>query len=119
LERVLAELPPAVHKLLEDVPLLVEDYPSRKVMRDQGITDPSELCGLFDGRSLIERSVEDTVQHPDTVTIYRLGILEHARDEDGRISAACLREEIRITILHELAHYHGFDEKQIEELGYG
>jgi len=119
LERVLAELPPAVHRLLEQVPLHVEDYPPPAVLKEKGMDDPDELCGLFTGVALTERSVEDSGRLPDVVTIYRLGILAAARDEDGRVRAGRLREEIRITILHELAHFHGLDEEQLEELGYG
>jgi len=119
LERVLAELPPAVRRLLEQVPLHVEDHPPREVLEEKGIDEPDELCGLFTGVALTERSVEDSGRLPDVVTIYRLGILAAARDEDGRVRARRLREEIRITIFHELAHFHGLDEEQLEELGYG
>ena len=53
------------------------------------------------------------------VTIYRMGILAAARDRHGRVRPRRLRKEIRITILHELAHFHGLTEEQLEELGYG
>ncbi len=119
LERVLAEMPPAVHRLLEQVPLHVEDYPPPELLKEKGIDEPDELCGLFTGVALTERSVEDSGRLPDVVTIYRLGILAAARDNEGRLQASRLREEIRITILHELAHFHGLDEEQLEELGYG
>ena len=119
LERVLAEMPPAVHRLLEQVPLHVEDYPPPELLKEKGMDEPDELCGLFTGVALTERSVEDSGRLPDVVTIYRLGILAAARDEDDRLRARRLREEIRITILHELAHFHGLDEEQLEELGYG
>ena len=53
------------------------------------------------------------------VTVYRQGILRAARDHHGRIRTERLREEIRVTILHELAHYHGLDEDELRALGYG
>jgi len=112
-------MPPLVHELLEKVPLHVEDRPSREVMEEKGISDPTELCGLFSGVAITEKSVEHSGVLPDVVTIYRLGILEAARDEWGRITVAALREEIRTTLLHELAHFHGLDEDELEELGYG
>jgi predicted Zn-dependent protease with MMP-like domain len=55
----------------------------------------------------------------DFVTIYREGILALVEDEQGRITTKAVREEIRKTILHELAHYHGIDEDELWELGYG
>jgi predicted Zn-dependent protease with MMP-like domain len=53
------------------------------------------------------------------VTVYREGILAMAADVDGRVTAERLREQIRITILHELAHFHGLSEEELEQLGYG
>jgi predicted Zn-dependent protease with MMP-like domain len=119
LEGVLAEMPPLVHELLEKIPLHVEDYPSREVMKDKDIDDPEELCGLFSGIALPDRSVEQSATLPEVVTIYRMGILAAARDRRGRVRPRRLREEIRITVLHELAHFHGLTEEQLEELGYG
>jgi predicted Zn-dependent protease with MMP-like domain len=119
LEEVLAEMPPLVHELLEKIPLHVEDYPPRDVMEEKGISEPDELCGLFSGVAITEKSIEHSGQLPDVVTIYRLGIMAAARDEEGRISASALRDEIRTTLLHELAHFHGLNEDELEELGYG
>ena len=119
LEKVLAAMPPLVHNLLEKIPLHVEDYPSRDVMEEKEIDDPEELCGLFTGVALPEKSIEHSAMLPDVVTIYRLGVLAAARDEQGRITPATLREEIRVTLLHELAHFHGLNEDDLEELGYG
>jgi predicted Zn-dependent protease with MMP-like domain len=119
LEHVLAKMPPLVHELLEAVPLHVEDYPADEVLEDKDIDDPAELCGLFTGISIQDRSIEQSGSLPDFVTIYRLGIMESARDDSGRISIARLRDEIRVTILHELAHYHGLSEEELDQLGYG
>jgi predicted Zn-dependent protease with MMP-like domain len=119
LERVLAEMPPLVGRLLEKVPLFVEDYPSSRVMKEMGLSRRDELCGLFTGISIDEKSVSQSGQLPDVVTIFREGIWSMAADEQGHISPKQLRHDIRITILHELAHYHGISEEELEELGYG
>ncbi|HLA85182.1 MAG TPA: metallopeptidase family protein [Thermoguttaceae bacterium] len=119
LEQVLEELPHMVHELIERVPLHVEDYPSREVLRETGIRRRDELCGLYTGIPLTERSVSQSGNLPDVVTIYREGILAAARGTGGRISIAELRRQIRITILHELAHHHGLDEDELRQLGYG
>lgn len=118
LERVLEEMPPVVHRLLERVPLHVEDYPSQEVMDQMEISQRDELCGLFTGLAITERSVEHSGTLPEFVTIYREGIVAAARDDLGRVRMGRLREEIRITILHELAHYHGLNEEELTELGY-
>ena len=119
LEQVLAQMPPLVHELIERVPLQVEDYPSADVMARTGARRRDDLCGLFTGISIDHKSIEHSGTLPDVVTIYRQGILRSARDEYGRVRTERLREEIRITILHELAHYHGLDEDELRELGFG
>lgn len=119
LEQVLSEMPPLVHELLEKIPLHVEDYPSERVMRQMGAEYIDELCGLFTGIPITDRHVEQSGMLPDVVTIYREGILSAACAPDGRITTEALREEIRKTILHELAHYHGLGEDELWELGYG
>jgi len=119
LEAVLAELPPRVQQLLEEVPLHVEDYPPPEVLAEFGMTHRDELCGLHSGVPLNQRSIDQPWRLPDVVTIYREGILAAATGEDGRVSRRRLREEIRITILHELAHHFGMSEEELEELGYG
>jgi predicted Zn-dependent protease with MMP-like domain len=53
------------------------------------------------------------------VTIFREGIWSIAADDQGRVAPKQLRHDIRITILHELAHHHGLTEEELEELGYG
>ena len=119
LERVLQQLPPSVHELIEQVPLHVEDYPSPRTLAELGMRDRRELCGLYTGIPLGERSIRHSGTMPDVVTVYREGILESARGGDGRVRTDRLRREIRITILHELAHHHGLDEEELSELGYG
>jgi predicted Zn-dependent protease with MMP-like domain len=119
LERVLAQMPPLVHQLLEKVPLYVEDYPSDEIMKEMGLKRRDDLCGLYTGIPLGEKSITHSGQMPDVVNIYREGIWSMAADERGRVSPKQLRNDIRVTILHELAHHHGLTEEELEELGYG
>jgi predicted Zn-dependent protease with MMP-like domain len=119
LESVLDDLPPLVHELIEKVPLHVEDYPSESVMEQMGVEYIDELCGLYTGIPLGEKSVTESGTLPDVVTIYREGVLSAAADEHGHITTERLRREIRITILHELAHHHGLTEEDLEKMGYG
>jgi len=119
MEWVLKHLPPMVHELLEQVPLHVEDHPSKKVMRELGVQNVDELCGLYTGIPLGQKSIWHSGVLPDVVTIYRSGILAAAADRRGRVSRKRLREEIRRTVLHEIAHHHGLSEEELEQLGYG
>ena len=119
LEEVLSELPQSVHALLEKVPLHVEDYPSQQVINELGLTEESNLCGVYSGVPLDQRTIEDRPSLPDVVTIYREGIIRLAAGSAEGLSSEELRRQIRITLLHELGHHHGFGESDLENLGYG
>jgi predicted Zn-dependent protease with MMP-like domain len=97
----LDELPPELAAALNNIAVVVEDeHPE----------DP-DLFGLYHGVPLPERG-DMAGQLPDKISIYRIPLEETFPD------AVELREEIRITVLHELAHYFGLDEDRIAELGY-
>jgi predicted Zn-dependent protease with MMP-like domain len=97
----LDELPPAIAAGLENVAVVVED---------ENREDP-DVFGLYHGVPLSERG-DVAGLPPDTISIYRRPLEAAFADPEE------LRNEIRITVLHELAHYFGFDEKRIAELGY-
>jgi len=119
-EWVLSRLPQNVRNLLREVPLHVVDQPSRRLRRELKVGDPEELCGYFSGVPYGEGSVFSTnVSLSSSVTIFRRGIVEESRDERGKVRRSFLRRQIRITVLHELAHLHGMDEAEIANLGYG
>ena len=81
------------------------------VVADEHPEDP-DLFGLYEGVPLTERSSQDAGRLPDVITIYRLP-LEESFDDPAE-----LEEEIRITVLHELAHSFGIDEDRLTDLGY-
>jgi predicted Zn-dependent protease with MMP-like domain len=118
LEQVLAELPEAVHKILDEVPLIVEDHPSRDVMKELDVRARDELCGLHDGIPLTEPEHRHWRSGPEGILIFRAGIMAMARRPDGKISRSELRRQIRITILHEVGHHYGLSEEDLRELGY-
>ena len=119
-EWVLERLPQRILHILKEVPLHVEDQPSKCLMQELNIKDAEELCGYFVGIPYGEMKIYGIgVQLPNSVTIFCRGIVAEARDEWGKVSRNSLRKQIRITILHELAHLHGMDEEEIVKIGYG
>ena len=70
------------------------------------------LYGLYEGIPLPERSVLNSFMLPDKITIFAEPLLRDFPNPSE------LREQIRITVLHEIAHYFGIEEEEIEELGY-
>lgn len=119
LAAVLDDLPPHVTKLFDEIPLVVEDYPSDKMLADLGLRRADALRGLHTGVPLTKRSVRFSGVLPTVITIYRLGIYTASTGEHGRILVDVLRREIRKTVLHELGHFFGMNEEDLRRLGYG
>ena len=97
----LDELPGEIAAGLRNVAVVVED---------ENAEDP-DLYGLFEGVPLTEGG-PDAGDLPNRIAIYRCPLEADFPDEDE------LRDEIRITVLHELGHYFGLDEDRLAELGY-
>lgn len=111
--RVIDRLPRRYREQLRNVEFVVEKRPSAELLRAEGL-DPryDTLYGIYQGVPLPERSALDPPLLPDKITIFAEPLLEDFPDPDD------LREEIRLTVLHEIAHYFGMDEEEIEDLGY-
>ncbi|MFO0898210.1 MAG: metallopeptidase family protein [Pirellulales bacterium] len=118
LESVLAELPPHIHELLEETPLVVEDYPSDDIMDEMGLEYIDELCGLYTGIPLSEPESRAHRNLPDRVMLFREGVLSQAADASGHIATPELRRQMKITVLHEIGHHHGLSEDDLRKLGY-
>jgi predicted Zn-dependent protease with MMP-like domain len=118
---VLGQLPPGIVSLLDEVPLIVLDEPTDRILRDLGVPpedwdeERKTLCGLHSGHSILERSVEISGELPEQMHIFRRGTVHAA---GGWGDEAALAEEIRVTVLHEIGHHFGLDEDDLERLGY-
>jgi len=111
--RLIDRLPRQFREQLRNVEFVVEERPSEELLLAEDM-DPEEetLYGLYQGVPLPERSSLDPPLLPDKITIFAESLLEDFPDPEE------LREEIRLTVLHEIAHYFGMDEEEIEDLGY-
>ena len=110
-EEALAELPEEFQEFLEEVPVEVWDRPSLRQKR--GLGRGGLLLGLYVGRPRTERSVEDSGRMPDVIYIFQEPIEQVCNNE------AELVGQVRKTVLHEIGHHFGMDEKDLDELGYG
>jgi predicted Zn-dependent protease with MMP-like domain len=99
----LASLPPELREAMSNVEIVVEDENSE---------DP-DIFGLYLGIPLTERGGEYAGVLPDKIAVYRLPLEAEFGDDPER-----LVEEIRITVLHEVAHHFGIDEDRLAELGW-
>jgi predicted Zn-dependent protease with MMP-like domain len=111
--RVLDKLPRRFRQRLENVEVVIEDWPGDELLLDVGL-DPRHdtLYGLYQGVPLPDRSSIYPPILPDKISIFSGPLLEDFSDPNE------LREQIRTTLLHEIAHYFGFDDDEIDKLGY-
>ena len=107
LDGVLETLPQWVLDTVDNLHVVVEDWPSRE-------QDPEGegLLGLYEGVSLHDRGNEYFASLPDVITIFRLPHMRLGLDDDE------LATEVRKTVLHEVAHHLGIDDDRLHELGW-
>lgn len=110
---IVEALPPMFADKLDAVGFEVREWPNRREMKEMEIEDRRDLFGYQQGVNELERSVSSPYEMPQRIVIFK-GPHEAAfpdRDE--------FREEVRKTVLHEIGHYLGMNEDQIDDLGYG
>lgn len=116
-ERVVAEaaqlLPEDLRAHLTDLPIVVKDLPAMELLRSETEEDPisPSVLGLFVGTSLKERSVFAPVMLPPTVFIFQKNLERFCQTREELI------HEIHITLYHEIGHYLGLSEEELEERG--
>ena len=99
----LDRLPDEMIDGLDNVVFVVEDRP------EDGSLD---LLGLYDGVALTERDAYGFGEMPDRIILYREPLLSICESEDQ------LRDEVHVTLVHEIAHYYGIDDDRLHELGW-
>jgi predicted Zn-dependent protease with MMP-like domain len=109
---VLETLPSEFASRVENVEVVIEDEPTDEQIRSAGL-DPCDdtLFGLYEGTPLEARG-HDYSGLPDKISIFYRPIVETCR------STAEIREEVRTTVLHEIAHFFGIDDEDLDEWGY-
>jgi predicted Zn-dependent protease with MMP-like domain len=112
-ERALRGLPRRFRERLENIAVVVEDWPDEETLAELGIEPPDTLYGLYRGVDLTRRDSSYSHVLPDTITIYQGPIEEDCADE------AEMAEVVRETVMHELGHYFGLDDAALERLEEG
>lgn len=113
LSRAVDSLPAEFRNALDDLAIVVEDWPPDDLLDEMGIPPEDTIYGFYQGVPLPERSVSDPYRYPDVISVYQ-GPLE-----EDFLEPAELQRQIRITLLHEIGHYFGLDEEALQRLGYG
>lgn len=102
-QEIFDALPAAITDGLDNVGIAIEDAPE----------NGEDMLGLYEGTDITQRDVYGFGEMPDLISIYRLPLLNMCEDEEH------LREEIEITLVHEIGHYYGIDDEELHRLGWG
>ena len=104
-DRALDGIPDELAGLVQNLVVLVEDEPPEG--------EPNDLLGLYDGISMVEGESALAGQLPARIFIFRGPLLDFVESEEELV------KEVRITVVHEVAHHFGIDDARLHELGWG
>lgn len=111
-DRAIATIPSPFREALVEVAIVIDDWPSDDQLLDNGMSLDEELYGLYEGVPRTEWQA-DWLMVPNRITLFRMPLQEDFPDADA------LADEVRTTVIHELAHHMGIDDDRLEELGIG
>ncbi|MBA2382860.1 MAG: metallopeptidase family protein [Chloroflexi bacterium] len=109
-DRALAGIPDPFREALAEVAIVIEDEPTAAQRRDNQLGEDEMLYGLYEGVPRTEYGA-DWSATPNRITLFRLPL------EEDFVDPAELADEVRITVIHELAHHLGIDDDRLHELG--
>ena len=106
----LAEIPMPFAAALEEVAIVIEDEPTPEQLRENELEPDDTLYGLYEGVARTEWGA-DWISVPNRISLFRLPLEADFADPDD------LAEEVRMTVIHELAHHLGIDDDRLHDLG--
>lgn len=104
-------LPAKFKEALENIAVLVADWPTREQLEAVGLRRKDELFGLYEGVPLPKRTHNYQMVLPDRITIFQKSIEMRYHSED------LIRRKIQSTVRHEIAHYFGISDRRLRDLG--
>ncbi len=107
----LDDLPPDIQEMLDNVDVVIADWPDPATLRQAGLRHPVQLLGFYQGVPLTKRSHRYGLVLPDKITIYRCPIERRSR------TAEETRAIVRRVVRHEIAHHFGIGDDRLQEIG--
>ena len=109
-DQALASIPDNFREAMQNIAIVVEDEPTLALLREMDIEPPDTLLGLYQGTPLTERQWAHGNALPDKITLFQ-GPIEEASDDRDDVVVA-----IAETLIHEIGHYFGLSEEEIEDI---
>jgi predicted Zn-dependent protease with MMP-like domain len=110
--QAIARIPLEIRHHLDNILITVRKRPTPEMLAEAGLPPDETLLGIYWGTPLSERSVVDPPLYPDTIFIFKEPLEQMCESLEE------LKEEIEITVVHEIAHFIGISEERLIELGY-
>ena len=107
----LADMPAMFLPHIADLLITVEDFADEDTLKSVDVDHPYDLTGLYHGRPLTTRSIDDSGGEPDRVTLYRLPILFEWIECGERLDWL-----VRHVLVHEIGHHFGFSDDDMDAL---
>lgn len=111
MRRALQDIPEEIRAHLDNVDIIVEEWPTREQLVGSGLEQGESLLGLYEGIPLTERHYDYSMVLPDKITLFQKSIEAICSSDDEVI------REVRNTVIHEVAHHFGIKDDRLEELG--
>jgi predicted Zn-dependent protease with MMP-like domain len=109
-DEALESIPDHFRDAMQNIAIVVEDEPTLQQLQDVDLEPPETLLGLYQGTPLTERAWAHGNVLPDKITLFQGPIEDSSDDEDDTVIA------IGETLIHEIGHYFGLSEEEIEEI---
>lgn len=108
---VLDSLPEQILHVLDNIDVVIERWPTREQLANLDMENGT-LFGLYEGVPLTDRDGAYNIIAPDKITIFQGSIEQYCASREE------IAEQVRVTVIHEVAHHFGIDEDRLEELGW-
>ena len=112
-QEALETIPDDLWNGIDNVYVSIEEWPTSSQLASVRLRHPAQLLGLYEGIPLTSRSTHYGLVMPDKITIFRQPILRHCRFGNDET----IRQQVRRTVIHEVAHHFGISDDRLRELG--
>lgn len=106
---ILTELPDKYQPFLKSVIIQVENFPDLQMLQNLKLTDRYDLLGLYKGIPLPKKTLDDALDEPDIIYLFRCPVIRYARENQESVT-----QLVNHVMIHEIGHHFGFTDEELE-----